>query len=168
MSHRLAAAACLLALAACSDGTDTTAPLAPDDASLAAITVTENEVIPLAFSVLVPCANDGAGEIVAMEGYLHILSHVTQNDNGFHVKQLANPQHMSGTGAATGDRYQGTGATREMFNVGPGETFTYVNNYRIIGQGPGNNFIIHQVVHTTINANGDLTTEVDNLSVDCR
>ena len=45
--------------------------------------------------------------------------------------------------------------------------FTFVGNFRIIGQGPGNNFLMHEVAHTTINANGDVTVTFDNLTIDC-
>jgi hypothetical protein len=45
---------------------------------------------------------------------------------------------------------------------------TFVNNFRIIGQGPGNNFLVHEVFHITFNANGSITAFVDKFSVDCR
>src|SRR5437870_11727085 len=45
---------------------------------------------------------------------------------------------------------------------------TFVNNFRIIGQARGNNFLIHENFHITINANGRVTAFVDNFSVDCR
>ena len=45
---------------------------------------------------------------------------------------------------------------------------TFINNFRIIGQGPGNNFLVHENFHLTINANGDVTTVHDNFSVDCK
>jgi hypothetical protein len=45
---------------------------------------------------------------------------------------------------------------------------TFVNNFRIIGQGPGNNFLLHETFHLTVNANGELTTIHDNFSVDCK
>jgi hypothetical protein len=44
---------------------------------------------------------------------------------------------------------------------------TFVNNFKIIGQGPGNNFLVHQNVHITVNANGTLTASVDNFSTEC-
>ena len=47
-------------------------------------------------------------------------------------------------------------------------TQTFVNNFRIIGQGPGNNFLVHEVFHITINANGDVTVIHDSISVDCK
>src|SRR6266704_1863397 len=36
------------------------------------------------------------------------------------------------------------------------------------GQASGNNFLIHENFHITINANGRVTAFVDNFSVDCR
>src|SRR6266567_741998 len=42
------------------------------------------------------------------------------------------------------------------------------NNVRIIGQGPGNNLLVHENAHITINANGTVTVFHDNFSVDCK
>jgi hypothetical protein len=44
--------------------------------------------------------------------------------------------------------------------------FTIVNNFKIIGQGPDNNYTVHENTQFTINANGDLTATVDNLKID--
>ena len=51
------------------------------------------------------------------------------------------PQGISGTGETTGDKYQAIGVTQETFkgsfqNGQANDTF--VNNFRIIGQAPGN------------------------------
>jgi hypothetical protein len=46
--------------------------------------------------------------------------------------------------------------------------YTLVNNFRIIGQGAGNNFLLHETFHITVNANGELTAVADNYSVDCK
>lgn len=43
-----------------------------------------------------------------------------------------------------------------------------MNNFRMIGQGPGNNFAIHQNIHITVNADGEITAQVDNHRVTCR
>ncbi len=45
---------------------------------------------------------------------------------------------------------------------------SFVNNFRMIGPGPGNNYLEHQNTHITINANGDVTVTHDNFSVDCK
>jgi hypothetical protein len=44
---------------------------------------------------------------------------------------------------------------------------TYVNNFRIIGAGPGNNYSVHQTLHITVNANGVVTTEHGRADIDC-
>jgi len=46
--------------------------------------------------------------------------------------------------------------------------FTFVNNFKIIGQGPNNNFLVHENLHVTINADGTLTAFVDNFSFTCQ
>ena len=45
---------------------------------------------------------------------------------------------------------------------------TFINNFRIIGTGPGNNFLVHEGAHITINANGIVTVVHDNLSIACK
>jgi hypothetical protein len=45
---------------------------------------------------------------------------------------------------------------------------TFVNNFRIIASGPGNNFLLHEETHITINANGAVTVLHDNLSIVCK
>ena len=74
-------------------------------------------------------------------------------------------------GAITGDTYQPTGVTQGTFNGSLQNglyTETVVNNYRIIGSGPGNNLIVHETFHITVNANGDTTVTHDNLTIDCK
>jgi hypothetical protein len=134
-----------------------------------ATTVTTNEQVPIVVFAFVPCANDGAGELVELSGTLHVLTHVTTDDQGgLHVKQHFQPQGISGVGLTTGDKYQGTGATQTEFNATAAFEQTSVNNFRIIGQGPDNNLLVHATFHVTVNANGDVTTVVDNFSVECR
>ena len=63
------------------------------------------------------------------------------------------------------------GATRQTINIsGSGLPFTdtFVNNFRLIGPGTGNDLFGHDTIRFTINANGDLTAEVVNSSVECR
>jgi hypothetical protein len=133
--------------------------------------VTQNEVVPFAQIVFVPCANGGAGEFVLIEGNLHILMTFTINGNNVSGKIHFQPQGVKGTGLTTGDTYNATGVTQEHFEDSLQNglfTDTFVNNFKIIGQGPDNNLLIHQTVHITINADGEVTAEVDNTTVECR
>ena len=134
-----------------------------------AITFTDNVQIPFDLIVFVPCAAGGAGEDVALSGTLHVLFHTTiDNSGGFHTKFHFQPQGISGMGLTTGDKYQATGETQGTDNGKVGFESTFVNNFKIIGQGPGNNFLVHENFHITVNANGEVTASVDNFSVECK
>ena len=145
------------------------ASLSVAQASAKATTVTDNVRIPTDIFVFVPCAAGGAGEFVQLSGTLHVLFVTTLDSRGgFHSKFHFQPQGVSGTGLTTGAKYQATGVTQGTFNGRVGYEQTFVNNFRIIGQGPGNNFMIHENFHITVNANGEVTAFVDNFSVKCR
>ena len=137
----------------------------------AAVGLTSSLKVPLALSVFVACAADGAGEVVSLEGTLHVLNHVTFTDAGTVVFKSHNqPQRVSGVGLSTGDRYQGTGVSQDIevnHDGGLPYTFTGINNFRIIGQGPGNNYTVHGLTHYTVNANGEVTVMVESNRVDC-
>jgi len=132
-------------------------------------TFTDNVKVPIDIFVFVPCAAGGAGEFVVLNGTLHILFRTTiDSKGGFHTKFHFQPQGVTGTGFTTGDKYQGTGVTQGTANGKVGFVSTFVNNFKIIGQGPGNNFLIHENFHITVNANGEVTALVDNFSVRCK
>jgi hypothetical protein len=134
--------------------------------SAQATTTTENIQFPILIEVFVPCANGGAGEIVSLAGTLHEVFHITFDATGsVHLKIHDQPQGVSGIGQTTGAKYQGTGVTQQQLSTNP---FTFVNSFRIIGQETGNNFLIHQVFHVTVNANGEVTAFVDRASAECR
>jgi hypothetical protein len=70
--------------------------------------VTTNTSIPVTLFVDIPCA----GELVVLNGPLHILSNVTfDKSGGFHVVAHFQPQGISGLGQTTGTKYQATGET---------------------------------------------------------
>lgn len=140
-------------------------------ASAAQSEVIVNDSIPLSLTVFIPCANNGAGEDVILNGELHVLITLTVNGNNFSGKDHFQPQGLSGFGTVTGDKYQGTGVTQDQFGGsfqnGQSEQ-SFINNFRMIGQGPGNNFLVHENFHLTFNANGDVTAVHDNFSIDCK
>ena len=135
----------------------------------AAVQLNDKTVIDL--TVFIPCAAGGAGEIVDMRGPLHTLISLTTNGNNVSGKFHFQPQGISGVGESTGEKYQATGVTQQTFKTSfqNGQAnLTFVNNFRIIGQGAGNNFLVHETLHININADGTLTAYHDNFSVDCK
>jgi hypothetical protein len=160
----------LLAVAGC--GQDTLAPQKmASEPSLAAVAggVELNSVDPISLALLVPCANGGVGEMIQMDGFLHtVLNATIDNQGGVHEKYHYQPQNLSGTGLDTGDKYEGTGVTQDQVNTVVGAEETFVNNFRMIGAGPGNNYSVHENIHITVNANGTVTASHDNLSITCK
>ena len=130
-----------------------------------------NDKTDIFLAVFVPCAADGLGEIVDLAGSIHTLISFTINGNNVSGKFHTQPQGVAGTGETTGTHYSGTGVTQESFknSLQNGQAnLTFVNNFRIIGQGPGNNFLLHETLHFTINADGTMTVFHDNFSADCK
>jgi hypothetical protein len=137
--------------------------------SNAAVQVNDKTVISL--TVFVPCAAGGVGEIVDLTGPLHTLISSTVNGNNVSGTFHFQPQGISGVGETTGDKYQATGVTQQTFksSLQNGQAnLTFVNNFRIIGQGAGNNFLVHENLHINVNADGTLTVFHDNFSIDCK
>ena len=137
----------------------------------AAAEVTENDKIPVEIDLDIPCANGGAGELVSLTGNLHVLTTYSINGNVIRGRFHDQPEDIKGFGSVTGDRYEATGVSQGQFKASlqNGQAIvSFINNFRIIGQGTGNNFLVHQNVHMTINANGDLTTVVDQVRADCK
>jgi len=131
-----------------------------------------NDSTDINLTVFVPCAAGGAGELVDLSGPLHTLITFTINGNNVSGTAHFQPQGLSGTGETTGDKYQATGVTKDTsfkLSLQNGQANqTFVNNFRIIGSGAGNNFLVHEEAHITFNANGTVTVFHDNLSIECK
>jgi hypothetical protein len=144
--------------------------LAPGSAQGArAETFTASSKFEAQFQVFVDCAAGGAGELVNFSGIINDVFHVTMKGDKFILKFHDQPQGIVGIGETTGARYQATGVTQETTTSGTvGITDSFVNNFKIIGPGPGNNFLIHENIHVTVNANNTVTASHDQFTVDCK
>jgi hypothetical protein len=129
-----------------------------------------NDAVPFEQTVSVPCANGGAGEDVLVSGFLHVLITATLDASGtIHTTTHFQPMGVAGTGLTTGDVYRATGITRDEANGNemPFEA-TSVNNFRLIGPGKGNNFLVHEVFHVNVDKDGVATVHVDSSSTECK
>lgn len=160
-------------VAACADS-----PAAPTSLSvidqppaLSAVTSSTQLTRPFSATLWVPCANGGVGELVRLQGEIEIHAHTTEDGNGgVHTITFVRPSGVVGVGATTGAVYRGTGGTYQHENDSDGypATYSYSNIFRIVGQGPGNNLMVHLLVHQSVNASGDLSAEVDLSSHSCK
>src|SRR5215213_5580659 len=137
-------------------------------ARAAASVVTRNVDMDINLATFVPCAAGGEGEVVFLSGTEHaVFVTVVDSSGTFHTQAHFQPQGISGEGLTTGDSYQWTGATQASFNGQVGYENTFINNYRIIGPGPGINLMIQQTFHATIQADGTVSAYVDDYTVTC-
>lgn len=89
---------------------------------------------------------------------------------GFHALIRNGPQGVTGVGQTTGNTYQGTGSAHTVQYTGSSlpAVLTSTRSFKLIGPGPGNNLLVQLVQHLTVNANGEVTAEVDFLRVTCQ
>ena len=133
---------------------------APSPARAEAITINENTVAPVTFGILVSCAAGGAGEMVDFTGNFHYIYTLTISESGqTHYRFSTQAQNVVGVGQVTGDSYVYSGGYMETGVLSLGEIGTTLSDFRVIGQGAGNNFIAHTLTHFTFNANGDLVVD---------
>ena len=131
--------------------------------------VVGNETVSYAYSGFVPCANGGAGELVTGTIDVHNLTTSTVNGN-VDSWQFQFEPHGSLVGRITGDTYRLTGVTRGTYtdSLRGGEyTLTYVNSYQLIGPGPGNNLLVREIAHVTINGD-DVVVQHDDFTLECK
>jgi hypothetical protein len=130
-----------------------------------------NDSVHIEFLQFNPCANGGTGENVQVSGDLHEVYSVTENDNRYVFNYVTNANYK-GIGLTTGDKYQSPGGVHihESYQLPPGQQYegTFFFHVRMGGQGPGNNLLIHQMGHITINANGEVSTEFETVRAECK
>jgi hypothetical protein len=103
--------------------------------------------------------------LTVTSGVLKIVTHETVTPSGaYHLGVEANAQGVKAV-APTGAAYQLPGGFWIEVNVTPGATTqTEVDVLNVIGQGSAPNFTVRGVVHTTVNANGNVTAFVNHFT----
>lgn len=142
----------------------------PRVADAQASTTTINQTIPILFNPFVPCANGGAGEVVELTGEMHMIIHITSNDNHVTTSIHQSFVRLTGVGLTTGDTYRSVGAWGTNFTSqsdGDTSVVTGASNILVVGRGPDNDLVFRQVFHLTV-ANGEITSSHNNFTVDCK
>jgi hypothetical protein len=139
-------------------------------ASAQADTVVLNLRIPYTATYNVPCADGGSGEDVTFTGSLHVLMADTYRDSVL-VRSTIHwqAQAMTGIGQTTGDRYQVKGVTHISIVERPagGSVYQQTDNLRMIGQGPGVNYLLHFTTSIQIDADGNVTVRISGW-IECK
>lgn len=114
--------------------------------------------------------NSCTGELIAYTGSMHISTAGTINDNKISFRLHINYQNLKAVGETSGIVYSGNAVLNEKFNEnfnGAYET-TSILSQVITAPGKGNNLVVKSHVHTTINANGEVTSEITSSSIECK
>jgi len=122
------------------------------------------------FVVFDPCANGGVGEDVMFFGELLVVVHTTTTPRGQSVVHSTSAApHLIGVGLDTGALYLPVGVTESTEVLTNGATqFTFIDRSLLIGVGQTEDVIFESTIHFTVNANGELTAEVEDVEVICR
>jgi hypothetical protein len=118
------------------------------------------------FDFIVP----GCVERVHLSGSLLGVFTLTESATGGYVMSSHyQPQGLTGIGLTTGKTYRATGLTREATAVTPagGSTYTFVNQFHIVGTAGAVTFTVREIVHVTVTPSGDVTASVENVSSSC-
>lgn len=129
-----------------------------------AVPKAQNINFPISLSATNPCT----GELVPLSGTLYSQFQVTANSNTtFLVKYQINPDEIVGLGQTSGDQYQGTGVIRNNFLTPASRENALLKSFHVVGQLPGNDFVVSQTFHVTVNGKGQVTASVDNFKTAC-
>lgn len=125
----------------------------------------ETATAPIAALVNDPCT----GELVAVTGTDHIVFDTyTDNQGGIHARIQHHSADLNGVGVTTQLNYNGSLDSTLATDVGPAPTQTHLDtSVMLIAQGSVDNFIFSYLLHVTVNANGEVTSTVDNPTTRC-
>ena len=143
------------------------ASFAGSEAFAQATTTTTNETIPFASTLFNPCN----GDTVTFSGNLHVVNTMTTDaSGGTHLKTHINYQDVTGTGYPSGLTYNVRTVSNEVVNDndGPQSEATVISTVKLIARGPALDFYLRTVLHVTVNANGETTSNVQETSIECR
>jgi hypothetical protein len=108
---------------------------------------------------------------VTFSGTLHVTNTLTTDaDGGTHLKTHLNYQDVTGTGVPSGVTYNVRTVRNEVTNDNDGPQYetTVISTTRLIAHGPALDFYLRTVIHITVNANGETTSTVQEVSFECR
>jgi hypothetical protein len=116
-----------------------------------------------------PCGNN---ELIELSGSAHVVSRVVQDESGvFHIVQHVNFQGVSGVGLTTGTTYRSPYAFNSIsnFDIDSTGSATEITSFHLVSQGEqAQDYVVLAQFHVTVNANGELTSEIVNFRVECR
>jgi hypothetical protein len=109
-------------------------------------------------------SGDCTGEDVELSGTIHLVSQL-QSD-GSEVGHI-NFQGVSGVGLTSGTTYRSSSVDNFRLAAPYPSDITSVRSLRLISPGPEDDLLVRFLFHITVNANGEITAEVEDVNFEC-
>jgi hypothetical protein len=111
----------------------------------------------------------GCDEAVQLDGTVHILVSETQNGDTSHFDTRTS-FHGDAVGVSSGARYvfSGGGVFSETVRASFIGVLNTLGQFTLVGQGGVPNLRATSHLHLTFDANGRLTAQIDDTSLDCQ
>jgi hypothetical protein len=109
-------------------------------------------------------SGDCTGEDVELSGTIHLVSQL-QSD-GSEVGHI-NYQGVSGVGLTSGTTYRSSSVDNFRLAAPFPSDITSVRSLRLISPGPEDDLLVRFLFHITVNANGEITAEVEDVNFEC-
>ncbi len=110
-------------------------------------------------------SGDCTGEDILLSGRIHLVSQL-QSD-GSEVGHF-NYQGVSGVGLTSGTTYRASTVDHFRLVAPFPSDITSVRSLRLISPGPEDDLLVRFLFHITVNANGEITAEVENVNIECK
>ncbi len=107
---------------------------------------------------------DCTGEVVEISGTIHLVNQ-TQADGS--VVGHFNYQNVSGVGLTSGNLYRVSAVDHFRLSSPFPTDVTSVQSFRLINHGAESNLLVTVLHHITVNANGEVTASIDDLTMQC-
>jgi len=131
--------------------------------SAQAFVTTDNVVVPIDF---IATACDG--QTITISGESRVIVHTTTSDSGQTTFKTHIQFHLAGE-APDGTRYVAneTVDSIETSGTGSATTLTSIGQLNLVSQGSSDNLRARTTIHTTVNANGQVTSTSFDFTIDC-
>ena len=141
------------------------AAVLPVSAQKPATTVVSNQQIPQDLIQTAPCLGQ-----IHVKYILHIVSETTVDANGTHAIFHFNIHDFEGVVLATGVSFSGSQAFTSVLNSSAAPPLEVIQTMTLTGEtrGSTDNLLIRVRIRTIINANGDTTSQIDSVSMECK
>jgi len=138
----------------------------PAETQAQATAITSSTKIPIEFFN----ANSCTGDQVAIDGTSHMLFHANGSEGGHSNAKLQINFALQGVSAASGVKYVVNEAVTATTQSSAGGAFVFhtVGHLNVVSQGGAENLKVRTEIHSTLNANGELTSSRFVFTVECR